>query len=123
MLPECYTLPVVAMAVFASCGGCVVRYVEEFKAGHNIKIGFLLADIVMAGFLGFFTAWHLFDHTPLQVSHVMIILVVLGFIGSKILDIASYILYKKLGINVKFRNSRLEFEEDDKNDSTRNQKQ
>lgn len=117
MLPDCFTLPVILMALFASCGGCVIRYIETYKAIHQLKISFFILDLFIAAFQGFFLAWHLLDHhTELAVSQVMVILILVGFLGSKIFDIASYLLYKKFGINIKFNNKDID------DGSTRNQK-
>lgn len=102
MFPECMTLSVVLMALLASCGGCIIRYSEIYKQKNRFKLSFLISDLITSALAGFFLTWFLLDQTTLQMSHVMIVLLLTGFLGSKVLDIASYFLYKKLGIQVKF---------------------
>ena len=102
MFPECMTISAVLMALLASCGGCVIKYSEIYKKKSVFKTGFLIGDLLTAALVGFFLTWFLLDQTELQMSHVMMVLMLTGFLGSKILDIGSYLLYKKLGIQVKF---------------------
>lgn len=96
------TISAVLMALLASCGGCVIKYSEIYKKKSVFKTGFLIGDLLTAALVGFFLTWFLLDQTELQMSHVMMVLMLTGFLGSKILDIGSYLLYKKLGIQVKF---------------------
>ena len=102
MFPECMTFSVIFMALLASCGGCIIKYSELYKRRSLFKIGFLAGDLLTAALTGFFLTWFLLDQTDLMMSHVMMVLMLTGFLGSKILDIGSYILYKKLGIQAKF---------------------
>lgn len=102
VLPESMTVSVILMALLASCGGCIIRYAEIYKHKYSFKLSFLLVDLITAGLSGFFFTWFLLDHVNILLSQVMLILMITGFIGSKILDIAAYILYKKLGIQIKF---------------------
>lgn len=104
MFPECMTISVILMALLASCGGCIIKYAEIYKNRYIFKIGFLIGDLITAALSGFFLTWFLLDHTDLRISYVMLILIITGFLGAKMLDIASYIIYKKLGIQVKFNN-------------------
>lgn len=102
MFPECMSISVILMALLASCGGCIIKYSEIYKRKSLFKAGFLTADLITASLTGFFLTWFLIDQTDLQMAHIMLVLMLTGFLGSKVLDIGSYILYKKLGIQVKF---------------------
>lgn len=102
------TISAVLMALLASCGGCVIKYSEIYKKKSVFKTGFLIGDLLTAALVGFFLTWFLLDQTELQMSHVMMVLMLTGFLGSKILDIGSYLLYKKLGIQVKFNKDIIE---------------
>lgn len=108
MFPECMTLSAIFMALLASCGGCIIKYSELYKRKSLFKIGFLAGDLLTAALTGFFLTWFLLDQTDLEMSHVMMVLMLTGFLGSKILDIGSYILYKKLGIQAKFNKGVIE---------------
>lgn len=112
MLPEEYTYTIILMVLFASAGGCLVRYTEIYKAKQTVKLGFLFSDIFIACFQGFFIGWYIIEHyVDISTSQLMCILAIIGYLGSKIFDIASYFIYKKLGVNVKFNK---EVEDDSK---------
>ena len=121
MLPQELTLPVILMALFASCGGCAIKYLERYKLYKKIKIGFLFADLFVAAFSGFYIMWLLMEHDYCSVPEAMLILATTGFFGSKLFDIGSYILYKKLGVNIKFNLDQeiQTIEEKKQDDSTR----
>lgn len=121
MLPQELTLPVILMALFASCGGCAIKYLERYKLYKKIKIGFLFADLFVAAFSGFYIMWLLMEHDYCSVPEAMLILATTGFFGSKLFDIGSYILYKKLGVNIKFNLDQeiRTIEEKKQDDSTR----
>lgn len=121
MLPQELTLPVILMALFASCGGCAIKYLERYKLYKKIKIGFLFADLFVAAFSGFYIMWLLMEHDYCSIPEAMLILATTGFFGSKLFDIGSYILYKKLGVNIKFNLDQeiQTIEEKKQDDSTR----
>lgn len=121
MLPQELTLPVILMALFASCGGCAIKYLERYKLYKKIKIGFLFADLFVAAFSGFYIMWLLMEHDYCSIPEAMLILATTGFFGSKLFDIGSYILYKKLGVNIKFNLDQeiRTIEEKKQDDSTR----
>lgn len=121
MLPQELTLPLILMALFASCGGCAIKYLERYKLYKKSKIGFLFADLFIAAFSGFFIMWLLMEHDYCSVPEAMLILATTGFFGSKLFDIGSYLLYKKLGVNIKFNLDQeiRTIEEKKQDDSTR----
>ena len=125
MLPQDLTLTVILMALFASCGGCAIKYLERYKLYKKIKIGFLFADLFVAAFSGFYIMWLLMEHDYCSIPEAMLILATTGFFGSKLFDIGSYILYKKLGVNIKFNLDQeiQTIEEKKQDDSTRNTQQ
>lgn len=125
MLPQELTLPLILMALFASCGGCAIKYLERYKLYKKIKIGFLFADLFIAAFSGFYIMWLLMEHDYCSVPEAMLILATTGFFGSKLFDIGSYLLYKKLGVNIKFNLDQelRTIEEKKQDDSTGNPKQ
>lgn len=90
------------LAVVASCGGTALRYIEETRFLKKLRPGFMFADISGAAFTGFFLGWYLLDSEILALPEVMLVLILSGFLGSKIFNLVSYVLFKKLGINLKF---------------------
>lgn len=55
----------------------------------------------------------------------MLVLATTGFFGAKLFDIGSYLLYKKLGVNIKFNSDQeiQTIEEKKQDDCTRNTQQ
>lgn len=125
MLPQDLTLTVILMALFASCGGCAIKYLERYKHCKKIKVTFLFADLFIAAFSGFFIVWLLIEHDYCSMPEAMLVLATTGFFGSKLFDIGSYLLYKKLGVNIKFNSDQeiQTIEEKKQDDSTRNTQQ
>lgn len=112
MFPQEVTSSLILMALFASCGGCAIRYIELYKSYHKVKYSFLFLDLFISAFTGFFLFWFLMEHKSCSVPQAMILLNITGFLGSKLFDLGSYVLYKKLGINIKFTNSKGEDKDD-----------
>lgn len=93
------------VAVLAACWGCVIRYTEVHKHNPNkaIKWSYFIVDLITSGFLGFLTFWFLIEHNYTKISYAMFITCVVGNIGSRVIDIGSYYLYQKLGLNYKYQ--------------------
>lgn len=102
MYPEQFSTSVMILAIVASCGGTALRYIEETRFLKKLRAGFMFADLTGAAFTGFFLGWYLLAADILELPEVMLVLILAGFLGSKIFNLASYILFKKLGINLKF---------------------
>lgn len=102
MYPEHFSMSVMILAIVASCGGTALRYIEETRFLKKLRTGFMFADLIGSAFTGFFLGWYLLDADLLNLPEVMLVLILAGFLGSKIFNLVSYILFKKLGINLKF---------------------
>ena len=102
MLPEELDLSLILMTLFASCGGALLRYAEEYKIVKRIRFSFLLCDVISSGFFGFFLSWYLLEEGIVNLPEIMLILIISGFLGSKVFNIASFFIKKRLGINFKF---------------------
>lgn len=105
----------ILMAVLASCGGCAIRYGELYKNLNRFKLSFFLIDLFIASFLGFFVFWFVTEENICSLTYAMLTNCLVGFLGSKVFDIASYFLYMKFGIDIKFIPK-----EENRNDSKRN---
>lgn len=115
------------LAIMASIGGCAIRYATQIldEPQVKIKLNYFLVDCFIAAFLGFFVFWFNIDELLMRTSKAMLINCCVGYLGSKILDVCSYLLYSKLGIQTKF-NLPLEPKNTlsgEDNDSTRNTQQ
>lgn len=92
----------IILAVAASCGGCAIRYAEIYKTTNRIKISYFVIDLFIAAFLGFLSFWFLMEHRLCKESYAMLVNCIIGNMGSKLLDLGTYWIYSKLGINYKF---------------------
>ena len=92
------------LAVMASIGGCAVRYASLFvnDAIERLRLRYFIIDCLCAAFLGFFVFWFNIEELEMHTAKAMLINCLVGYFGAKGLDLASYVIYKKLGINFKY---------------------
>ena len=90
------------LAIFAALGGCAIRYAEIYKNTNRIKFSYFVIDLLIAAFLGFLTFWVLMEHKLCKESYAMLVNCIIGNMGSKVLELGSYWIYSKFGINYKF---------------------
>lgn len=98
-------IQVILLAVMASVGGCLIRYatylIDESPNKKKLNLNYLIIDCFISAFLGFFVFWFNVDDLTMRTSRAMLINCMVGYIGSSILDTASYIVYQKFGIQFK----------------------
>ena len=87
------------IALFASMGGCLVRYFEEFKHTGRFNFTWLVADLVTSGFVGYLAFWLLIENTTLTVSQCAVATCLVGNLGSRVFDILRFLICRKLGLD------------------------
>lgn len=93
----------VIFAIIAACVGCSVRYAEIYKRdSKKLKVSYFLVDLAIAAFMGFVVFKFAVGEKLCTPNQVVLLNCLMGFIGSRVFDIASYLMYTRLGINVKF---------------------
>lgn len=114
MYSEEISLTIVILTIVASCGGTMLRYIEEARALKKFRFAFLCADLLGSAFIGFYVGWYLLHSHLLELPEVMLVLILTGFLGSKVFNLISYFLAKKFGINLKYiKNEILELTPED----------
>lgn len=85
------------IALFASLGGCALRYLEEYRHEKDMHWQWLVADLLSSAFLGYFTFWLLLDSEHFTVSQCAVATAIVGNFGTRIFDIIRFVLFKKIG--------------------------
>lgn len=86
------------LALIGSLGGCLIRQSTEYKAGHIIKWQVMVIDWFTALFLGFYTFWFIFEDVNPSLINACIINIIVGYLGSKVIELAKMIVIKKTKI-------------------------
>lgn len=104
MFPAEITTQEVILAVIASVGGSVIRYAIYLlnEEQDKFRLHHFFIDCVIATFLGFFVFLFNIDALEMQYSMALLINCIVGYLGSRIFDIGTHLLYKRLGIHDKF---------------------
>ena len=89
------------LILFSTLGGCIVRYLSEYKKGKQLKLRFILIDMLISSFLGYLTFWFLIENTSFNMSLCAISTCIVGNLGSKVFDIIQFILFEKIGYRIK----------------------
>lgn len=101
-MPEKYTNFLqgssVLLALFASMGGCLVRYFDEYKHTGRLNLRWLFADLIISGFIGYFVFWTLAESTPLTLSQIAVATCIAGNLGGRVFDIVRFLISKHLGV-------------------------
>lgn len=87
------------LAIFASCGGCLIRYFEEYRIAKHINFKTMIIDVLVSCFLGYLTFWFCLESMYFSLSQCAIATCLVGNFGSRIFDIIYYIIYKRLGLS------------------------
>lgn len=125
MLEYTITQADLILAIIASVGGCAIRYGELYKRnGKKLALNYLFIDLFIAAFLGFFIFQYVMHEQICTIHQAMLLNCFIGFIGSKVFDIACYFIYLRLGIQLKFDennkiNNKTKEKEEDAKDSSR----
>lgn len=82
--------------------GCYIRYINTWKRTGQIKIGFMIADIIGSAFTGLLAFWVITDYHLIRPSYAAVITCIIGNMGSRIFDIISYYLHMKYGVPIKY---------------------
>ena len=85
------------IALFASLGGCVLRYLEEYKHEKKWHWKWLAADLLSSAFLGYFTFWVLWDSAHFTASQCAVATAIVGNFGTRIFDVVRFVIFKKIG--------------------------
>lgn len=91
------TIPYSPFIGFIAMIGSIIRIVNDYKHGSKIKITLALIDIVISIFLGYFSSWFLLENTTFNLSTCSFVILIIGYLGSKIFDLISFIINKKIG--------------------------
>lgn len=86
------------MALIASLGGCFIRQSTEYKAGKSIRWQVLVIDDFIALFLGFYSFWYVIEDFKPSLVNACIINIIVGYLGSKVIEISKNILLKRARI-------------------------
>ena len=86
------------MALVASLGGCFIRQSTEYKAGKSIRWQVLVIDDFIALFLGFYSFWYVIEDFKPSLVNACIINIIVGYLGSKVIEISKNILLKRARI-------------------------
>ncbi len=85
-------------AIVACCAGCLIRYINEYKARTKIKISYLILDLLTSAFLGYLTHWFLIESYKTTPSYAAVVSCIVGNLGSRIFDLINYFISSKLGL-------------------------
>lgn len=99
--------------IFCSCAGCLIRYINLYKLRHTLNFVYLVLDMLVAAFIGYLFS-KLYEDIHMSNSVALVTATLLGNAGSR----ALYILKRMINRSVQFTL----FDEDTRNDSTRNKK-
>lgn len=93
---DVFTTSTPYLILISAIGGCLIRYLDDYKRTNSIKVSWLFADLLVSSFLGYLTFWFLAENTDFTISLCAIATCIAGNLGSKIFDIIRFILFKKL---------------------------
>ncbi len=83
-------------ALIASVGGCLLRYLVDYKDGKKSHLLVCFMDCIAATFLGYYTYLYVIEEMHLSTLHGSILNVVVGYVGADGVNIAKSIIVKKL---------------------------
>ena len=106
--------PPVIEAIVASCAGCLIRYINEYKAHTKIKFSYLILDLLTSAFLGYLTHWFLIESYKATPSYAAVISCIVGNLGSRIFDLINYYISLKFGLPKPTRKTGIRRIDDDK---------
>lgn len=89
------------LILFSTLGGCIVRYLSEYKQGKHLELKYILIDMIVSSFLGYLTFWFLIENTNFNMSLCAISTCIVGNLGSKVFDILQFIVFEKIGYKPK----------------------
>lgn len=91
----------VVIALIAALGGCVVNYLSEFKQTGRMNFRWMIPDLVISGFVGFFVFWFFIEH-GFSASEGAVATCIAGNLGSRIFDIFRFLIEYKIGLPKSF---------------------
>lgn len=100
MFKDDYTI----IAVISAVAGCLIRYLNDYKKGSNVKLSFLLGDAITSAFIGYLAYWIISEEHLLKPSYSAVVCCVIGNLGSKVFDLIAWYAHNRYGIpNLKYQ--------------------
>lgn len=91
------TIPCSPFIGFIAMIGCIIRIVNDYKHGTKIKLILALIDICTSIFLGYVSSWLILENTDFSLSMCTFVVLVIGYLGSRVFDLITFIINKKIG--------------------------
>lgn len=89
------------IAMIAALGGCVVNYLSEYKQTGRMNFRWMIPDLAISGFVGFFVFWFFIEH-GFSASESAVATCIAGNLGSRIFDIFRFLIENKIGLPKSF---------------------
>lgn len=93
------------IALIAAFGGCAVNYLSEYKQTGRMNFRWLIPDLIISGFIGFFVFWFFVEHS-FSPSESAVATCIAGNLGSRIFDIFRFLIEYKLNLPKGFVSTR-----------------
>lgn len=84
----------------ASLGGCLLKYLVDYKDGKVVHFWVCVLDCIAAVFLGYYAYLYVIEEMHISILHAAIINIVVGYVGADGVNIAKAIIMKK--VNARF---------------------
>ena len=91
------TIPYSPFIGFIAMIGSIIRIVNDYKHGSKIKVTLAVIDILISIFLGYVSSWFILENTDFNLSTCTFIILIIGYLGSKLFDLISFVIYQKIG--------------------------
>lgn len=89
------------IAMIAALGGGVVNYLSEYKQTGRMNFRWMIPDLAVSGFVGFFVFWFFIEH-GFPASESAVATCIAGNLGSRIFDIFRFLIENKIGLPKSF---------------------
>lgn len=99
------------IAIIAALGGCVVNYLSEYKTTGRMNFRWMIPDLIISGFVGFFFFWFFFEH-GFSASESAVATCIAGNLGARIFDIVRFVIECRLNLPKNFLSRSKEEEKD-----------
>lgn len=86
--------------LMASLGGCLIRYLVDYKDGKVVHFWVCVLDCIAAIFLGYYAYLYVIEEMHISILHAAIVNIVVGYVGADGVNIAKSIIMKK--VNARF---------------------
>lgn len=93
-------------ALVASLGGCLLRYLVDYKAGKRMTFPVCLADCGAAVFLGYYSYIYVLEEIGLDIVHSIVLNIIIGYVGADGVNIAKTVVLNKVDAYFKVKGAK-----------------